>query len=61
MGKVLAGAVTFEPKENPQGDYFIVTKAYTLYLNFLQWENAEQKLTIEKLRAIIEGKKGPLQ
>jgi len=57
VGKIVAGAApAFEPGEDPKKDYFIVTPAYVLYLGWLQQENREQALTIEKLRAIIEKK-----
>jgi hypothetical protein len=58
VGKIVEGALpAFEPKEDPKKSYFIVTPGYVLYYNFLQWENAEQKMTIEGLRAELKKKK----
>lgn len=58
VGKIKDGAPpSFEPGEDAAKSYFIVTPAYVLYLDFLQYENQEQRLTIEKLRKIIEGRK----
>jgi len=58
VGKIVDGsAPIFEPGEDPKKSYFVVTPAYIIYLGWIQQENREQALTIEKLRAIIEGKK----
>jgi hypothetical protein len=57
-GKIVQGALpAFEPGEDPAKNYFIVTPAYVIYFDFLQYENRELKLTVEKLRKIIEGRK----
>jgi hypothetical protein len=57
VGKIVEGAVpAFEPGEDPKKSYFIVTQSFVLYFYFLQSENKEQKMEIEKLRAIIEKK-----
>jgi len=57
-GKIVQGAPpAFEPGEDPAKSYFIVTPAYVIYFDFLQYENQELKLTVEKLRKIIEGRK----
>jgi hypothetical protein len=57
-GKIIQGAPpAFEPGEDPAKSYFIVTPAYVIYFDFLQYENRELKLTVEKLRKIIEGRK----
>lgn len=53
-GKIIAGVVTFEPGQNPQAGYYIVTPAFVLKAGYLAMENAELKLTIKKLQAIIE-------
>lgn len=58
VAKIVNGAPpAFEPGEDPAKSYFVVTPAFILYLAWLQQENREQALTIEKLRAIVEGKK----
>jgi hypothetical protein len=50
VGKIQGGVLSFEPGFDPKGDYFFVTKAFILYFNFLQWENKELALEIERLR-----------
>ena len=57
VGKIVAGAPpAFEPGEDVKGSYFIVTPAYVLYLGWLQQENRELSLQVEKLQAIINKK-----
>jgi hypothetical protein len=57
VGTVIKGMLAFRPNENPQGDYFVVTKAYVLYFNYLQGYSQEQEAIIESLRAKLAEKK----
>jgi len=58
VGKIIQGVLTFEPGESPTGPYAVVTPAYLLMFNLLQWENREQRLKIEALEAKLK-QKGP--
>lgn len=53
VGKIVAGAVVFEPKENPNGDYYIVTSAYVRKMFYLAITVSEQAAEIKRLEALI--------
>jgi len=57
VGKIISGTMVFEPGEDPQKTYYIVMPAFLLKAAELAMENAELKLTIKKLREIIEKEK----
>jgi hypothetical protein len=51
VGKVLAGALTFEPNEDPKGNYLVATPAYVQYYFYLQLTAKEMELEISRLKA----------
>jgi hypothetical protein len=51
VGKIVNGAVTFEPGENPAGDYFIITKALWWTTYKLAQKVRLLELEIKKLEA----------
>lgn len=55
VGRVVAGAVVWEPNEDQARDYLVVTKAYPVELFRVAHRIRELELEIERLKA--EGKK----
>lgn len=50
-GKIIAGAVVWEPGEDQAGNYYVVTPAFVKVCLGLAIENTELKATIKKLLA----------
>jgi hypothetical protein len=55
VGKTVAGEIFFEPKEDPKGNYFIVTDGYVktamyslLRIRELELENESLKIALKK-------------
>lgn len=57
VGKIVGGALQFEPKENPNGDYFIVTQIFVASKFALAIRVRALELECQKLRILLEGKK----
>lgn len=56
VGTIKTGLVAFQPKEDPNGDYFIVTKNFTRTLYLSLWKIKQLELELKACQEKLDAK-----